>query len=104
MLRPCLLVAVLLAAGSAVAQERDAPALIEHYGCSLCHADREPTAGPSWAEIAAKYRAHPRAAALLTEVVKKGKHGDVLWPMPPMPEVTDADAKRIVRYVLEQKQ
>ena len=76
---------------------------MEHYGCSLCHADREPMAGPSWAEIAAEYRANPRAAAILTDIVKKGKHGNAIWPMPPLPEVTDADAKRIVHYILEQK-
>jgi cytochrome c len=98
-----LIVAALAAAGAAAASEQDVPALMEHYGCTLCHADREPMAASSWAEIAAKYHAHPRAAAVLTEVVRKGKHGDALWPMPPLPEVTDADARRIVRYILEQK-
>jgi cytochrome c len=99
-----VLAAVALIATGTAAQDRDVPALLEHYGCSLCHADREPIAGPSWVEIAAKYQVHPHAATILTEVIKRGKHGTVLWPMPPMPEVTDADAKRIVRYILEQKQ
>jgi cytochrome c len=96
---------VLVGCTAALAQapDHDGAALARKYDCTLCHADREPMAGPSWAEIAAKYHAHPRAAAILTDVVKKGMHGDAIWPMPPLPEVTDADAKHIVRYILEQK-
>lgn len=95
--------AMALAAAAALAQAptSDVPTLLGHYGCTLCHADREWVAAPSWADIAAEYRKDRRATSHLMEIVRKGKHGDAVWPMPPLPQVTDADAKRIVTYILE---
>ncbi len=79
---------------------------MEHYGCSLCHADtrsRWPVRpGP---EIAAEVPGARHAPqTILADVVKEGQGTATRsWPMPPLPEVTDADAKRIVHYVLGQK-
>lgn len=95
--------ALAIAASGAMAQQPDVPTLLGHYGCTLCHGDREWVSAPSWADIAAEYRKDRRASAHLIDVVRKGKHGDAVWPMPPLPQVTDADAKRIVTYILEMK-
>ena len=85
-------------------QQPDVQTLLGHYGCTLCHADRDWLAAPSWVDIAAEYRKDRRASSHLMEVVRKGKHGDAVWPMPPLPEVTEADAKRIVNYILTMTQ
>jgi len=98
-----LLIAGLAASGVAAATDQDVPAMMQKYGCNLCHSDRETMAGPSWVDIASEYRGKPRAEAKLAAVVRKGVHGGGPWPMPPLPEVPDADAKQIVRYILAQK-
>ena len=98
-----LLIAGLAASGIAAAADPDVPAMMQKHGCNLCHSDRETMAGPSWVDIAEAYRGKPRAEAKLVAVVKKGVHGGGPWPMPPLPEVPDAEAKQIVRYILRQK-
>ena len=75
-------------------------ALLEHYKCSRCHTEREPRTGPAFVDVAAKYRGDPRALATLTAVVKQGAHGTGPWHMPPHPEVSEKDARTIVKYVL----
>jgi cytochrome c551/c552 len=52
--------------------------------------------------VAGRYKGNPKAVAILTAVVKKGEHGDALWPMPPLPQVPDADARRMIAHVLAQ--
>jgi cytochrome c len=98
-----LLPVALVASGIASAQERDAPAMMQAYGCGICHSDRETMAGPAWVDVANKYRGNPKAASTVVAVMKKGKHGGGPWPMPPLPEVSDADAQVIARYILAQK-
>jgi cytochrome c551/c552 len=96
--------ALLLFAGALAAAAdlpaQDAQALLRKYDCHLCHASDETKGGPSYAEIAAKYRNDPNAAAKLAAVVKKGAHGSGPWPMPPLPQVPDADARKIVAHIL----
>jgi cytochrome c len=98
-----LILAALVTGGAAAAADQDVPAMLEQYRCTICHSDRETMAGPSWVDIAAEYRGKPKAEAKLAAVVKKGVHGGGPWPMPPLPEVPDADAKAIVHYILQQK-
>src|SRR5512142_157243 len=68
--RRLLMLAALAAPVIAHAQGRDVPALMEHYGFSICHADAEPKAGPAWIDIAANYRGNAYAASILTTVVR----------------------------------
>jgi cytochrome c len=95
------LTAGLLAAG--IAQAQDPQALLQKHSCTICHATEEAGAGPAFVDIAEKYKGNPKAAANLRAVVKKGKHGSGPWHMPPLPEVTDADAEIMVRYILSLK-
>lgn len=98
-----LLLAALAVSGTVSAQEPDAPAMMEKYGCGICHSDRETMAGPSWVDIAAKYRGNAKAVTILAAEVRKGVHGGGPWPMPPLPEVPTADAQAIARYILAQQ-
>ena len=93
-----ILVAGLLSLGTAHAE--DAESLLQKYKCNLCHERDASTAGPAYVEIAARYRGTRNAEAILTGVVKKGAPGGWPWHMPPNPQVSDADAKKMVRYIL----
>ena len=68
------------------------------------HAIDKKVVGPSYKEVAAKYRGNAGAAAMLFEKVKKGGQG--VWgpvPMPPNATVPDADIKALVAYILALK-
>lgn len=95
-----------VAAGLTVAgvvHAQDAPFLIRRYDCYTCHADEEAKAGPAFVDVAAKYQGNSRGVAILTALVKNGRHGEGPWPMPPLPQVPDADARKIAEYILSLK-
>src|SRR5207244_9898810 len=76
------------AALPAYAQEE----LAKKHNCLACHATDKKLVGPSYKEVAAKYRSDPAAEAKLFEKVKKGGQG--VWgqvPMPPKSQAPDAD-------------
>lgn len=76
-------------------------ALAKKYGCFACHAVDRKLVGPSYKDVAAKYRNDAGAVARLGDKVKKGSQG--VWgqvPMPPNPSVPDADVNAIVKWVL----
>ena len=81
-----------------------APQMLEEYKCYFCHANREVKTGPAFADIADRYRGKPQAVAKLTASVRNGRHGGGPWHMPPHPEVSEADAKKMVRYILSLKE
>ena len=94
---------VLAAAATSANAAPQARALLQKYDCYTCHADREAKAGPAFADVAAKYRGNAQAVARITASVKNGRHGGGPWPMPPMPQVPDTDARKIVDYILSLK-
>ena len=78
--------------------------LLQKSGCLACHAVDKKVVGPSYQEVAAKYKGDAGAAAKLMEKIKKGGQG--VWgqvPMPPNPTVSDADLKTMVTYILSLK-
>lgn len=92
--------AALMAAGTASADQ----ALAQKSACLACHAVDKKVVGPSFKEVAAKYKGDAGAAAKLAEKVKKGGSG--VWgqvPMPPNAAVKDEDIKTLVAWVLSQK-
>jgi cytochrome c5 len=92
------------AAPPAAAPPADASALLEKNGCLACHALDKKVLGPSYKEVAAKYAGDKNALALLEKKVKAGSVGT--WgqvPMPPHPQLSDADLQAMVTYILAQK-
>src|SRR5512141_2868953 len=85
---------------AASAQADDVQSLLNRYSCYICHADDKAGAGPAFADVARKYRGDPDAARKLRAVVRNGRHGGGPWHMPPTPDVPDADARKMVTYIL----
>jgi cytochrome c len=76
-------------------------ALAQKSGCLACHGVEKKVLGPSYKEVAAKYKSDKGAEAKLVAKVKAGGSG--VWgpvPMPPHPQVKDEDIKKIVQWVL----
>ena len=106
MKKPLALAAALAAASLATAaQAADETALAQKSGCLACHAVDKKVVGPSYKEVAAKYKGDKGAEAKLVEKVKKGGQG--AWgsvPMPPnSPMVKDEDIKKLVEWILSLK-
>jgi cytochrome c len=91
-------VVVMSTVGVATAQSPEA--LLHYYKCYVCHADNQTKTGPAYADVATKYRGNPQAATIVAAIVRKGAHGNGPWHMPPHPEVSSADAKKMARYIL----
>jgi cytochrome c len=88
---------------AATAAGPDVQQQLAQYRCSICHAERETLAGPSYADIAQAYRGQKQAAALLAARIRIGAHDGGLWHMPPHPEVSKAAADAMARYILTVK-
>ena len=89
---------------SSAAQADAGEDLLKKNGCTACHAIDKKLVGPSYVEVAAKYKGDAGAAAKLADKVKKGGSG--VWgqvPMPPNPQVSDADLKTMIAYILALK-
>ena len=87
----------LLASGAAVANAD----LAKAKNCLACHATDKKLVGPSFKDIAAKYASDKGAAAKLAGKVRAGGSG--VWgpvPMPPNPQVSEAEALTLVNWVL----
>jgi cytochrome c len=94
-----LVIGITLAAG-AHANEK----LAQASGCMTCHAIDKKVIGPSYKEVAEKYRGDKSAEGKLFQKVKAGGKG--VWgetPMPPNAHVKDDDIKTLVQWVLSQK-
>ena len=100
--RLVLLTAVAAACGTA--QAADPAQISTKAGCATCHAADKKLIGPSWKEVAAKYKGNAGAMAQLTERVRKGGVG--VWgklPMAPVDaaKISDADLKTVLSWVLK---
>lgn len=89
-----------LASSSAMAS----PDLAKAKNCMACHAVANKLVGPAFKDVAAKYAGQKDAEAKLSVKVLKGGSG--AWgavPMPANPQVSDAEAKALVKWILAQK-
>jgi cytochrome c len=94
--------ATLLVASAAMADQLED--MMKKNGCNACHSEDKKIIGPAYKDVAAKYKGDAGAVAKLTEKVKKGGSG--VWgpvPMPPNPQVSDADVKKMVELILALK-
>ena len=99
---------VLLAAGLAFAGNtlaENGEDLAKKSNCLTCHAVDKRTLGPSFKEVAAKYKDDKNAQATLEKKVRNGGSGT--WGKMPMPatakSVSDDNIKSIVHWVLSLK-
>ena len=79
-------------------------ALATAKNCMACHAVDKKLVGPSYKDVAAKYKGDKTAVDKLADKVIKGGSG--VWgtmPMPANAQVTPAEAKQLVTWVLSQK-
>lgn len=93
----CLTASGLCSAGSAFASED----LFKKSNCMACHAIDQKRLGPSMKEVAAKYKSDDSAVNMLAKKIRAGGVG--VWgemPMPPQPQVSEADAKTLAEYIL----
>jgi len=70
-------------------------------GCVACHKMDASLVGPSYKQVADKYRGDPDAAQLLLGKVKKGGSGT--WgpvPMAPHPHLTDEQIQPLIAGIL----
>ncbi|HEX4882810.1 MAG TPA: c-type cytochrome [Casimicrobiaceae bacterium] len=77
------------------------PELAKANGCTACHGTTNKIVGPAFADIGKKYGGAADAESALVAKVKQGGAG--AWgqmPMPPQPQVKDADARAIVQWIL----
>jgi sulfite dehydrogenase len=78
--------------------------LLNAHGCNTCHALDARVVGPSFKEVAAKYADDAEAGAKLAQKIRHGGAG--VWgqvPMPPNPQVAEAELEKLVGWVLQQK-
>ena len=101
---PALVGAVALLGVQAV--KADAMALAQSSGCTACHAIDKKIVGPSWKDVAVRYKGDPAARDMLISKVKVGGAGN--WndvtggmPMPPnSPRVSDENIAALVDFLL----
>lgn len=90
--------------GVSAARAADAPRgqlVANANACMGCHAVDRKLVGPSFQQIAAKYKGDAQAQAKLARKVKEGGSG--VWGMIPMPAhqtMSDADIRTVVDWVL----
>jgi cytochrome c len=80
------------------------PDLAKAKNCMACHAVANKLVGPAFKDVAAKYSGQKDAEDKLVAKVMKGGTG--VWgavPMPANPQVTEPEARTLVKWVLSQK-
>ncbi|BBB65553.1 cytochrome c-551 [Undibacterium sp. YM2] len=78
--------------------------LAKAKNCMACHAVDNKVVGPAFKDVAKKYAGDKTAEAKLVQKVLKGGSG--VWgavAMPPNAQVSDAEAKTLVKWVLSLK-
>ncbi len=99
-----ILLAIAGVATATAASAQSGEDLIKKNGCTACHAIDKKVVGPAYQDVAAKYKGDAGAAARLMDKVKKGGSG--VWgqvPMPPNPQVSPADLKTMITFILNLK-
>jgi cytochrome c len=88
----------------AAAPAAASPQIAAKAGCTTCHAADKKMVGPSFHDIAAKYKGNAEAPALLAERTRKGGKG--VWGQVAMPpsdaaKISDADLKAVIAWILK---
>jgi cytochrome c len=95
-----IIVSLALIAAPALADE----ASLKKNNCMACHSVDKKLVGPSYKDIANRYRGQSDAADKLAKKIRSGGSG--AWgpmPMPANPQVSEAEAKRLAEFILNTK-
>ena len=74
--------------------------LVAKNDCLTCHKVSEKNIGPAYKDVAAKYENTDANISMLASKVIKGGQG--VWgtvPMTPHPQLSEADAQQIIKYI-----
>jgi len=77
--------------------------LAKQKNCLACHAADKKLVGPSYKDVAAKYKGDKDAVAKLAKKIREGGVG--VWgqvPMPANPQVNDQEAASLAKWVMSQ--
>ena len=97
-----LMVLLVLASGASSSAFAQAD-LAKSKNCMACHAIGSKLVGPAYKDVAAKYAGQKDAEAKLAAKIIKGGAG--VWgpvPMPANPQVSEAEARSLAKWVLAQ--
>jgi|UniRef100_UPI0040482BA9 cytochrome c len=97
-LMSALVVSVMMVSAPAFASKE----IAGKNACMGCHAADKKILGPSYQDIAAKYKGQADAIDKLAKKVKAGGSG--VWgpvPMPANAAISEADAKTVVKWILD---
>ncbi|MBL8379644.1 MAG: c-type cytochrome [Burkholderiales bacterium] len=96
-----MLCAVLSALAAHAAPVQADEKLARSKACLACHAIDKKQVGPAFGDIALRYRGSNAAEELLVTKIRQGGAG--AWgqvPMAPNPQVSDSEARTLVRWIL----
>jgi cytochrome c551/c552 len=85
----------------AAAARQDIADLARRKSCLSCHGVDKRVVGPAFKDVAARYKGQDAVAAKLVEKLRRGGVG--AWgpiPMPPNPDLAEADASALVQWLL----
>ena len=101
---PCLVAALAIAGAWSALPAQASQQLATKSGCFACHTPDRKLVGPSYKEIAAKYKGQTDVVPKLMDKVRKGGAG-VYGPVPMAPnppdKINDADLKAAVESILK---
>jgi cytochrome c551/c552 len=81
----------------------DAKQLMQKSGCFNCHMLDKKFIGPSYKDVAGKYKGNPEALAKVSHQITQGGSG--LWgpiPMPPFKQLSEGEVKMVATWILGQ--
>jgi len=96
------LMASILVAATLASPARASEDLAKKHQCLACHQIDRKLVGPSYKEVAKKYKGQADADVKLAEKIRKGSTG--VWgpvPMPANAKVPESDAKTLAAWVLK---
>ena len=100
-LLPALLIAIAAVASAPVFAQAE---LAQKKNCMACHAIDKKLVGPAYKDVSAKYAGDKEAVDKLAAKILKGGSG--VWgpvPMPANPQVSEAEAKQLVAWIMTLK-
>lgn len=100
MKKPLLLLAVALTFGAQAAAPDE---ILTKAGCLACHKEDKKVVGPSYKDVAAKYKGQDASAKVMEKVRKGGSgvYGPIPMPANPVTKISDDDLKTVVDYILK---